>query len=123
MNRKIKMFLISILCIAALLILNACEKVKTEQPDTSSNKESVQNVYEPASSFTTHTMNCIVNEITENHFIVEKLNGKERSGVLYQFDYNSEQFNVGDEIVVEFKYPIANSIPYGLTDVNIYKSE
>ena len=54
---------------------------------------------------------------------VEKLNGKERSGVLYQFDYNSEQFNVGDEIVVEFKYPIANSIPYGLTDVNIYKSE
>ncbi len=76
---------------------------------------------EPDSSVTIQTMTCIINEINANHFVVEKIIDNEKSGILYQFNYDSEQFNTGDKIVVEFKYPIENSIPYGLSDVNIYK--
>ncbi len=80
-----------------------------------------ENVSEPNSSVTTHTMTCIINEINGSHMVVEKLINNKSSGILYQFNYNPEQYSVGDIIVVEFKYPIVDSIPYGLTDVNIYK--
>ena len=105
----------------AWLIFATQEARQQQQFGTNSNVTS-EMISEPHSSVATHTMTCIINEINANHFVVEKVNDSKRSGILYQFVYNSEQYNIGDEIVVEFKYPIADSIPYGLTDVNIYKS-
>ncbi|MBQ1996702.1 MAG: hypothetical protein II237_10990 [Clostridia bacterium] len=75
----------------------------------------------PSSTLTTYTMDCIINEIEGNHFIVEKLADSKKSGVLYQFNYNSAGFEIGEKISIEYKYPIAETFPYGLTDVNIKK--
>lgn len=66
-------------------------------------------------------MDCIINEIEGNHFVVEKLADSKKSGVLYQFNYNSAGFEIGEKISIEYKYPIAETFPYGLTDVNIKK--
>ncbi|MBR3948884.1 MAG: hypothetical protein IKJ70_05705 [Clostridia bacterium] len=91
--------------------------------DTLINFSLTEDTTVPSSNLTAYTMDCIINEISGNHFVVEKILDNEKSGILYQFDYNSEEFKVGDEIVVEYKYPIAESFPYGLTDVKVYKSE
>ena len=91
--------------------------------DTLINFSLTEDTTVPSSNLTVYTMDCIINEISGNHFVVEKILDNEKSGILYQFNYNSEEFKVGDEIVVEYKYPIAESFPYGLTDVKVYKSE
>ncbi len=80
-----------------------------------------QKISEPDSSVTVYTMNCIINEIDGDRFVAEKLVDGSKSGILYEFHFASEGYNEGEEIVVEYKYPIADSFPYGLTDVNIYK--
>lgn len=91
--------------------------------DTLINFSLTEDTTVPSSNLTAYTMDCIINEISGNHFVVEKILDNEKSGILYQFNYNSEEFKVGDKIVVEYKYPIAESFPYGLTDVKVYKSE
>ena len=91
--------------------------------DTLINFSLTEDTTVPSSNLTVYTMDCIINEISGNHFVVEKILDNEKSGILYQFNYNSEEFKVGDEIVVEYKYPIAESFPYSLTDVKVYKSE
>lgn len=100
----------------------ATENSTKEDASKTASVDIEENISEPNSSVAVYKMNCIINEIKENHFIVEKTNNGKKSGILYQFNYSSEHFNVGDEIVVEYKYPIAESFPYGLTNViSIYK--
>lgn len=82
-----------------------------------------EKIKEPDSSVQTERINCVINKIDGNHFIVEKLDNGKKSGITYQFTYNPAQFSEGDKVTVEFRYPITTSIPYGLRDVKVYESE
>lgn len=93
-------------------------EANTEHSEATEEETSV-----PASSAESEKINCVINAIDGNHFIVEELEDGKRSGMTYQFNYNSGQLSVGDEITVEFRYPITNTVPYGLTDVTVYKDE
>lgn len=86
-------------------------------------KLTVEKPTESESYVTTCRMNCVVNKIDGNHFIVEKLIDGKRSGITYKFNHNSTNFREKEEILIEYKYPIQNSVPYGLTDVIIQKIE
>ena len=139
MNKKLKILSVTVLSLVISVSFTAC---KSKEEITSGNVSSgnavsstaptppetteiatSQKITEPDSSVTVYTMNCIINEIDGDRFVAEKLVDGNKSGILYEFHFASEGYNEGEEIVVEYKYPIANSFPYGLTNVNIYKAE
>lgn len=133
MNKTFKTLLAAALSVFIFFILTACKGSNTVSSGnaasadtttvsvTASSETTSEEITEPDSSVTVYTMNCIINEIDGDRFVAEKLVDGSKSGILYEFHFASEGYNEGEEIVVEYKYPIADSFPYGLTDVNIYK--
>ncbi len=94
---------------------------------TSTTENTTSNASEPASNQEVHSFKAKVKEASGNYYVVEKLNSKqikyngETTGALYRFDYGSAKFKVGDIVVVEYKYPIAETYPALIVNlVNVY---
>lgn len=116
-----------------MLSVAACQK-KPEEADpnstvdnSSSIEESTSAASEPVSNTAIQTFNAKVKEVSGNHYVVEKLNSNqidyngETTGVLYQFNYSSSEFKVGDIIVVEYKAPVQEIYPNNIVNlVNVY---
>ena len=107
---------------------------KTTKPHTTKNSakeattkntahNTTANTSEPASNYEVYSLKAKVKEVDGKHYVVERLDG-ETTGVLYQFNYTSAQFKVGDIVIVEYKYPIAETYPNSIINtVKVYKSK
>lgn len=102
---------------------NTTENSAKEATTKNTAHNTTANTSEPASNYEVYSFKAKVKEVDGKHYVVERLDS-ESTGVLYQFNYTSAQFKVGDIVVVEYKYPIAETYPNSIINtVKVYKSK